>query len=225
MTSPVQEQIQSRARDSLGSSNDSIYRMIVAALRRRAISDGHLVDVGCGQGGLWNELHQNFSAYTGIDAVRYETFPADLPLYEVDLDAPEWPIEDGVADVVVSAETIEHLENPWAFVRRLVRVAKRGRWVIVTTPNQLSGVSLLSLLLKRRFGQFQDHLYPAHRTALLEADLQRMFAECRLEDVAIEYSLKGRMPLTERIFPQAISRLSPRRLSDNLLIIGRTPRA
>jgi 2-polyprenyl-3-methyl-5-hydroxy-6-metoxy-1,4-benzoquinol methylase len=224
VTTPIQDEILDRARVTLGSSNDSIYRMIVTALGRRGISGGHLVDVGCGQGGLWPVLRHEFSAYTGVDALRYDTFPPDLTLFEVDLDAPDWPVQEEVADVVVAAETIEHLENPWAFVRRCVRLAKPGAWVIVTTPNQLSVLSLLCLLLKRRFGQFQDHLYPAHRTALLESDLHRMFAECGLEDVAVEYSCSGRMPLTDRLFPPAVSRLSPRRLSDNLLIIGRKPR-
>ena len=53
-------------------------------------------------------------------------------------------------------ETIEHLENPRAFVRKLVRLAKPGGWVVVTTPNQRSLLSLLTLMTKGKFSHFQD---------------------------------------------------------------------
>ena len=57
-------------------------------------------------------------------------------------------LPDGWADVVTALEVIEHLENPRAFCRELARVAKPGGWVVVTTPNQLSLLSLLSLVVK-----------------------------------------------------------------------------
>ncbi len=85
---------------------------------------------------------------------------------------------DEAADVVAAVETIEHLENPRAFVRELVRLVKPDGWVIVTTPNQLSLLSLITLLIKHRFSAFQDVHYPAHLTALLEVDLKRIAAEC-----------------------------------------------
>jgi 2-polyprenyl-3-methyl-5-hydroxy-6-metoxy-1,4-benzoquinol methylase len=47
-------------------------------------------------------------------------------------------VADDYADVVASVETIEHLENPRAFMRQLARVVKPGGVVIVSTPNQLS---------------------------------------------------------------------------------------
>jgi len=77
------------------------------------------------------------------------------------------PLTDSSADVVSAIEVIEHLENPRAFMWKLVRLTKPEGWVIVTTPNQLS---LLTLFVKHRFLAFQDVDYPAHLTALLEID-------------------------------------------------------
>jgi hypothetical protein len=91
----------------------------------------------------------------------------------------------------------------------------------VTTPNQLSALSLLTLLVKGRFSAFQERDYPAHRTALLEIDLRRIAAECGLEDVEIAYSRRGRVPLTPWHYPAPIAGVLPRRLSDNLALIGR----
>jgi hypothetical protein len=123
--------------------------------------------------------------------------------------------------VAAAVEVIEHLENPRAFVRELTRIVRPGGWVVITTPNQLSALSLLTLALKGRFSAFQDRDYPAHRTALLEIDLRRIAAECGLEDVAVAYSLWGRAPLTAWHYPLAVAALMPRTLSDNLAIIGR----
>ena len=50
------DSLEARARLSLGSSNDAIYRMVADALNARGVSGGRLVDVGCGGGALWNVL-------------------------------------------------------------------------------------------------------------------------------------------------------------------------
>jgi len=209
---------------SLGSSNDAIYRMVVDALAQRGVTGGRLVDVGCGGGGLWRAMNGRFDRYCGLDAVRYDALPSDVEFHQVDLDSSTWPIAGGDADVVSAVETIEHLENPWDFVRSLVRIVKPGGWVVVTTPNQLSLLSLLTLSVKRRFSAFQDSHYPAHRTALLESDLERVASAAGLEHISVAYSCRGRMPLVAAHYPVALAKLFPRALSDNLMVIGRRPR-
>ena len=131
---------------------------------------------------------------------------------------------DLFADAVVAAEIIEHLENPRALMRELVRVAKPGGAVVLTTPNQLSLLSLLTLIFKHRFAAFQDVHYPAHLTALLEIDLTRIANETGLTDIEIEYSRQGRIPKTPWHYPQAMSRLWPRGLSDNPMFSAGSPR-
>jgi 2-polyprenyl-3-methyl-5-hydroxy-6-metoxy-1,4-benzoquinol methylase len=224
MTLPTiacQAGLEARARQSLGSSSEAIYRMVARALDARGINGGTLVDVGCGQGGLWRAVGGRFSRYCGLDAVRYDGFPAGGEFCRVDLDAADWPIADASADVVAAVETIEHLENPWAFMRGLSALARPGAWVIVTTPNQLSALSLLTLLTRRRFGAFQDAHFPTHRTSLLESDLCRAAIESGLENVEVAYSLHGRLPLTPWHYPAVLAGAPPRWLSDNLMLVAR----
>jgi 2-polyprenyl-3-methyl-5-hydroxy-6-metoxy-1,4-benzoquinol methylase len=217
------DSLESRARLSLGTSDNAIYAMVANALSRRGVSGGRLVDVGCGRAQLWRMLSSRFDDYCGLDAVRYDGFPQDAEFRQVDLDAPEWPLHDGDADVVTAVETIEHLENPWAFVRSLARIVKPGGWIVVTTPNQLSVLSLATLVVKRRFSAFQDAMYPAHRTALLESDLQRMARAAGLEEIDFAHSHHGRLPLAGWHYPAFLARQFPRALSDNVLLIGRRP--
>ncbi|SOD02584.1 2-polyprenyl-3-methyl-5-hydroxy-6-metoxy-1,4-benzoquinol methylase [bacterium JGI 053] len=215
--------VEARARASLGTSGDAIYRMVAAAVAARHPGGGTLLDVGCGSGRLWPFVRGRFDRYVGVDAVRYDGFPAEGEFHAAELDAQGLPFA-GAAEVVAAVETIEHLENPRAFVRALARAAKPGGWVIVTTPNQLSLLSRATLLAKGEHNAFRDGSYPAHITALLEVDLRRIAAECGLEEAAVAFSGSGRVAGSGRHYPGWLSRLWPRGLSDNLLLAGRKPR-
>ena len=138
--------VEVRARQSRGISSEAILQMVCRAMERRQISGECLVDVGCGAGNLYRHVRSRFFHYVGVDAVRYEDFPEQAEFCGFDLDSGRIPLPDGSADVVAAVEVIEHLENPRDFMRKLVRLAKPGGWVIVTTPNQLSLLSLLTLL-------------------------------------------------------------------------------
>jgi 2-polyprenyl-3-methyl-5-hydroxy-6-metoxy-1,4-benzoquinol methylase len=217
------QSVQERARLSRGASEAAIYQMVAAALARRAVSGGVLIDVGCGGGSLWNYVGGAFDRYIGVDAVRYDSFPPEATLYPADLNACMPMVPDNLGDVVVAVETIEHLENPRALMRELARVVKPGGWVIVTTPNQLSLNSIGCLLLKHRFAYFQDVHYPAHLTALLEVDLMRMARESGLAQPLIEYSGSGRIPFTPWHYPPFLNAVFARACSDNLALVARKP--
>jgi 2-polyprenyl-3-methyl-5-hydroxy-6-metoxy-1,4-benzoquinol methylase len=219
----IQRELDARARQSMGISSAAIYTMVAKALDESQDGGGVLIDVGCGAGNLWPFVRSRFSRYIGIDVVRFEGFPADAEFHRVDLETSKVPLQEDSADVVAAVETIEHLENPRAFIHELVRLAKPGGWIIVTTPIQLSILSLLTLVINHRFAAFQDVDYPARRTALLEVDLRRIAAECALADVEVTYSHEGRIALTPWHYPKFLARLFPRAFSDNLLLIGRKP--
>lgn len=212
-----------RARQSLGTSDEAIYRMVARNVERRHGGGGILLDVGCGTGNLWQFVADRFDRYEGIDVVSYSGFPSAAVFHKAELDSDALPISSDYAHVVAAVETIEHLENPRKFVRELVRVTRPGGWVMVSTPNQLSLLSLLTLVTKRRFNAFQDVHYPTHISALLEVDLRRIAGECGLREVACDFGNHGRVPLTALHYPPALTGLFPRALSDNILMVGKKP--
>jgi 2-polyprenyl-3-methyl-5-hydroxy-6-metoxy-1,4-benzoquinol methylase len=216
----IPETVASRARLSLGRGHRAICDTVLRLLDQRNAA-GTLADIGCGTGDLWRLARTRYAACIGVDAVKYDGLPSDVEFVAADLDAVPLPLADASADVTTAVEVIEHLENPRAFVRELVRVTRPGGWIVITTPNQLSALSLLTLMVKGRFSAFQERDYPAHRTALLDVDLRRMFAECGVREAAIEYTKWGRIPLTPWHYPAALAALLPRRLSDNVAIVGR----
>jgi 2-polyprenyl-3-methyl-5-hydroxy-6-metoxy-1,4-benzoquinol methylase len=214
----------SRALVTGGTSLDAIYARVAKALADRGCG-GTLLDVGCGHGSLWAWLQSRFTSYIGIDLIAYGRFPRGQRRVLADFQAAGIPLRSNCADAVVALEVIEHLENPRAFVRELTRLVRPGGWIAVTTPNQRSALSILTLIVRGRFAAFQDTDYPAHVTALLEVDLRRIASECGLEDVAVEFTSVGRMPLTARHYPRRLSRRFPTALSDNMLLVARTPGA
>jgi 2-polyprenyl-3-methyl-5-hydroxy-6-metoxy-1,4-benzoquinol methylase len=217
--------IENRARQSQGISNNAIYEMVSKALLKQHLSNGILVDVGCGAGNLWSFVNHQRHYYIGVDAVRYEGFPDEAEFIAHNFDAGQVPLADESADVVLSVETIEHLENPRAFVRELVRLTKPGGLVIITTPNQLSLLSKLTLVLKNQFNAFQEApgLYPTHITALLEIDLIRIFQESGLTDIQVEFTDHGRIPFTSWLWPRKLG-FRGRAFSDNILCLGMKPK-
>jgi len=202
-----------------GESEDAIYTAAAALLRQRG-AKGLVVDVGCGIGRFRGFAGDLIEDYLGIDVVRHHGLPSDVRFACANLDREPIPLGSGAADVVVAIETIEHLENPRAFVRELSRILKPGGWLVVTTPNQVSLLSLLSLAIKGRFVAFQDAYYPIHCTALLPIDLLRMASDCSLSGVEVHFTTSGRMPLTHVHYPGALARLFPQQLSDNVLLVA-----
>lgn len=109
-------------------------------------SPSTILDVPSGQG-AFAAMAQKFGYHLvcgDIDTSRFR-LPQTL-CHVIDLNG-HWPFDDESFDHVVAIEGIEHLENPWHFVREAKRVLKDGGSLVITTPNILTIKSRLSYLL------------------------------------------------------------------------------
>ena len=230
-TSAASNRTTVRALDTKGTSDSAGLLSLVRRLVEGEPRQGQLIDVGCGTGRLYSELHGCFTRYVGVDVVRYDGFPVatDASFHLCDLDALQRTDQLQPADIVCCIETIEHLENPRALVRSLDALSKPGGRIIVSTPNQLSLLSKLCLLTRNEFVHFQERpgLYPAHLTALLECDLRRLASEMAWTDVTILFSGEGRMPGTSARWPRWLTATTGwrgRAFSDNVVLSARKRR-
>ena len=200
-------------------------RSTISLLKRFRIAilvGGLLLDIGCGTGELFKYIRGLGYDYIGSDLIRFETYPEGEDFRTVDLDTGRVDMLDGVANVVACVETIEHVQNPRAIMGELARLARPGGLIVVTTPNQISIMSKLCLLLRNQFPAFQERpgLYPAHITALLPIDLLRMANELGLVEPILRYSNSGRIPGTRWHWPWP---LRGHNFSDNVLLAARRP--
>jgi SAM-dependent methyltransferase len=101
-----------------------------------------VLDAGCGAGYGSAELADVAEGVTGIDiapvAVEYARAHYALPnLAFEEASCTQLPYADGVFDLVVAFEVIEHLENWRDFLQEVRRVLAPAGQVIVSTPNRL----------------------------------------------------------------------------------------
>jgi len=94
------------------------------------------LDLGCGDGSLSALLDAEALTVADVSRVALERARRRLPAaraVELEPDAP-LPFEDGGFDLVLCAETIEHVRDVQLFVSEIRRVLTPGGRLAVTTP-------------------------------------------------------------------------------------------
>jgi SAM-dependent methyltransferase len=111
-------------------------------LRRFVRSLGHVdraLDLGCGDGRLTAELDASELTAADVSPLALERARAHLPdarLVELKPDAG-LPFGDGSFDLVLCAETIEHVRDVQLLLSEIRRVLRPGGTLALTTPANL----------------------------------------------------------------------------------------
>ena len=208
-----------------GTSAGPVYDLVLRICRERGLN-GKVLDYGSGIGTLPGILHEAFphaEMWAADILPRPTELNPEIGWIQGDLNNP-LPSPDGSFDVIVSSEVIEHLENPRAMYRDLFRLLKPGGLLIVTTPNQESIRSLAALVTAGYFVNFSDNCYPAHITALLRKDFERIAKEAGFGPVSFEFTNNGGIPKIPGIKWQSVLPfLKGRWFSDNIAAVCTKP--
>lgn len=200
-----------------GTSAEPCYALATRLLAE-AGAGGRLLEFGAGMGRFALRLAsaENFREVVCADILpKPSEFPDSIEWIEFDLNHP-LPLGNGIFDTIVSVEVIEHLENPRAVFREFHRLLKPGGVLVLTTPNQESLRSYAGLVLGGHFAAFLGVSYPAHITALLQKDLERLCAETGFGKPRFAFSGDGRIPkLTRWRWQKFLPFLRGRLFSDN----------
>ena len=212
------------ARASRGTSGDAIYDAALASARAMNLS-GRVLEFGAGTGTLIGRLVAEgcVCTLTGADLLpRPAELPNEIEWIQADLNA-QLPCRDASFDAIISTEVIEHLENPRAVFRELSRLLRPGGHLLLTTPNQESIRSLASLIVRGHHVAFLDESYPAHLTALVRRDMERLCLEASFEPPQFSYTDSGAVPKWTSVTWQSLSfgLLRGRLFSDNVVVITR----
>lgn len=121
-------------------------RKVLELIEQEDLREKHILDVGAGEGYFCQSVGDLLLRQYGLSPSDHlwacDLFPENFRYAGIACDRTDFhhplPYEDDQFDLVIGIEVIEHLEDPFAFLRELHRVAKPGGKVIVTTPNILN---------------------------------------------------------------------------------------
>lgn len=161
-------------------------------------SKGKVLDIASGLGNMSLQLNKfGFEVYAADINPDY-FLPESINCLKVDANE-ELPWEDETFEMVISVETIEHLENPWNFIREVHRILKTNGTFILTTPNVESWLSKIMFLIYGHFNLFgKFYADTDHITPIFNWNLQLMIEDkFIIEDVV--YTGKEMVPILPRI--------------------------
>ncbi len=134
--------------ERLDFSEETTYNAVEASihLNRYAVArpfcqDADVLDAACGEGyGSYLMKTWGARSVTGVDISEYainraQNYFKDKNLNYIQHDVLNLPFDDHTFDLIVSLETIEHVDNSEKFLREIKRVLKPGGTIILSCPN------------------------------------------------------------------------------------------
>jgi SAM-dependent methyltransferase len=124
-------------------------------------TDIRVLDLGAGEGALTQRLIDLGYDVVAADINQYDFKAKKAEFLQIDFNNKQ-EVEvlrkqyKESFDIVLGVEVIEHVENPWEYIRLLKSLLKPEGHILVTTPNTASWYSRLIFLRSGRFHQFSD---------------------------------------------------------------------
>ena len=145
-----------------------------ALIRERLRPGMRVVDLGCGRGGVLEQLGEAVSKPVGLDpdpeSLREHRLP-NLPRAAARAEA--LPINDNGVDILTCSWVLEHLANPAVVFREIGRVLRPGGCFVFLTPNARSLIALANrvlrplqrMLVPRLYGRSEADTFPVQYRA------------------------------------------------------------
>ena len=134
----------------------------LAAFVRSLPASGAVLDLGCGDGRLTAELGAARVTGADVSEVALARARRRLPGAELALLRPDEPLpfEDSSFDLVLCAETLEHVRDVQLLLSEARRVLRPGGMLAVTTPahGRTTGLAILAGGFERMFPPLSPHL-------------------------------------------------------------------
>jgi SAM-dependent methyltransferase len=149
----------------------------------------HVVDVGCGDGGYVKFCSERGADVTFIDIQESKVHALEERLKNnakgtfkgIVSECNPIPLENDYADIVISTEVLEHVRDPEAVLREIVRIGKPSATYILTVPDA-RGEDLVKTVAPPVY--FKE---PNHIQIFTCDDFEKLVSNCGLDVFAHEY--------------------------------------
>jgi len=156
-----------------------------------------VLEVGCGPGSITKILAQEGQCrVTGLEldpeAIKKVTPYCDMVM-QADLNSPEWPrLLDGMErfDVVVAADVLEHLYDPWVTLKRMASFINQNGYLVVSLPHA-GHAAVVSCLINGDL-EYRDWglLDRTHIRFFGFKNIEKLFAQADLKIIDARYVIK-----------------------------------
>jgi ubiquinone/menaquinone biosynthesis C-methylase UbiE len=148
-----------------------------------------VVDVGCGNGD-----YINFCATLGADVVFIDTKEDKIRALEERIKksakgsmkgivstCDPIPLDNEYADLVICTEVLEHVRDPEAFLREMVRIGRRDATYVITVPDARSELLIKNLAPPAYFSE------PNHIHIFSAQEFEVLAKKCGLEVIRHDF--------------------------------------
>jgi len=166
-----------------------------------SVDSPKILDVGIFPGHLSLAVKNVYGA--SVDGIQYKPEPEfdDLAnshgfrIHILDAEREPFPFPDGMFNLVIATEILEHFYSPKLFLSEILRVLKPGGHGLFSTPNQASFYNRFQLMFNGR--SVFEHLHGidkvfnetewVHKREYTGNEVEQMLSVLGYEDVAIRY--------------------------------------
>lgn len=177
----------------------------VTALLKNHLTKGSVLEVGCSQGYLCDQLNKNGYSSIGGDisrtALRYAK-----KLNVVQLDGEVLPFPNRSFDAVLSISTIEHMPKPVRTIKEVFRVLKNNGLFIAITPDRDSLLGKIG----RNLINYTSLKNPYHVGLINKKELTSFLKKTGFKQIKIQPFHNGFFgaPFIEKVFKQPLIPIS-----------------
>jgi len=166
-----------------------------ALIRERLGPGTRLLDLGCGRGGVLEQLGEAAGCALGLDPDHASLVEHRLPaLPRAVASAGALPLPRASVDLVISSWVLEHLPQPEHAFREVARVLRPGGAFIFLTPGAASPAALVNRalhplqawLVPRLYGRAEADAFPVVYRANSPRRIERLAADAGLRLAALE---------------------------------------
>jgi len=167
---------------------DASSETVSANVARMVGQSKRVLEIGCGPGSITKILAQQGGCMvTGLEldpeAIK-KAAPYCVRAIQADLNSSEWPsLLDGAEnfDVVVAADVLEHLYDPWKVLARMASLVNSDGYLVISLPH-VGHAAVIACLIN---GDFEYH-----DQGLLDRTHIRFFGLKNIEDLFAQADLK-----------------------------------
>jgi 2-polyprenyl-3-methyl-5-hydroxy-6-metoxy-1,4-benzoquinol methylase len=157
-----------------------------------------ILEIGCGPGSITKILAtKGQCSVTGLeldDEAIKKVRPFCENIFQADLNSKDWPtLLDGLEqfDVVVAADVLEHLYDPWVTLQKMVPLVKKNGYIVISLPH-VGHAAVMSCIFN---GDFQygnwGLLDRTHIRFFCLKNIEDLFSQAKLKIIEVAYVIKS----------------------------------